>query len=78
MRKDASPAKRSSSSSLEDIIAGDLVSVRPFIIDQYGNTTQLPDGSLTATATAPDGSLSDLSLLQQTKTSGLVNYEGEH
>jgi hypothetical protein len=60
------------------VIAGDLMSLRPLIVDAFGNPTQLKEGSsaLKATLVKPDGTELPLSVLTAyAKTSSLANYE---
>lgn len=58
------------------IIAGDQVSVRPQVVDEFGNPSKLVDGTMSASLVKPDGGSSDLNLqTNYVKTSGQTQYE---
>lgn len=59
------------------IIAGDQVSVKPLVIDEFGNPTRLDDTTkLSASVVKPDGETTELQLLtSHVKTSSLPQYE---
>ena len=58
------------------VIAGDQVSVRPLAVDEFGNSSKLLEGTMTALLVKPSGIEVVLSLLTTTlKTSGMAQYE---
>ena len=58
------------------IIAGDQVSVRPLVVDEFGNPSKLIEGTMNISLVKPDGSSGELALqTSYVKASGLAQYE---
>ena len=80
--KASSPSKKPSDTARSDIwdevIAGDAVSIKPILLDNFGNLTHVTDGALTAHAIAPDGKREAVSISQQAKPNGTTIYELRH
>ena len=69
-------ANANSEPTVEKIIAGDMVSVKPQIVDKFNNPATLSDDSLIATLLRPDNSELKLNLLTTVvKSSQLSQYE---
>jgi hypothetical protein len=56
------------------IITGDVVLIRPKILDEFGNPAKLPDGALTVTHQFPNGDSEPVNVQPQTR-GGLTTYD---
>ena len=59
---------------LTRLISGDLVLIRPDILDEFGNPAKLPDDALSVTHQLPDGSREPILVQPQTR-GGLTTYD---
>ena len=58
------------------ILAGDSVLIRPKILDQFGNPSQLPEGALSVLHEFPDGTQDPTPMVVQPQTrGGLTTYD---
>ena len=58
------------------VVAGDVVLIRPKILDQFGNPALLPEGALSVLHEMPDGNQDPVPMVVQPQTrGGLTTYD---